>query len=83
MVPPTLVIKLWLKKTNFHILDFFSETKRQMVLHIMLGDYLDLGHYYLLNSTYRHFGRTLKIEKCKNLVSVYKTIENRKFDANL
>ena len=41
---PYISHKIMAQKLNFHIFDFFSETTK-MVLHIMLGDSLDLGHY--------------------------------------
>ena len=58
---PTLVIKLWPKNQIF---TFLTSSLKPPA---------DGASYY---ATYRHFGRTLKIVKCKNLVFVYKTFEN-------
>ena len=77
---PYISHKIIPEKPNFHIFDFSETTSRWCFILIMLEDSLDVGHYNLLNlywnSSYRHFGRTMKIEKCKNLVPVCKTFKN-------
>ena len=74
-------LKIMAQKPYFHIFDiFFSETASRMTLHIMPEDSLNLGHHNLLklkcNSTYRHSGRSLEMEKCIDLISVYETVKN-------
>ena len=77
MAPSASVIKLLLEN---HIFTFSTSSLKQPaggVSYYVRGLPKPRPEWQIIgNSTYRHFGRTLNMEKCKNLVSVYKTFKN-------
>ena len=78
MAPPTSVIKLWLEN---HIFTFSTSSLKQPAggASYYARGLLKPRLIYFVQIMVKHlqaFGRTLNIEKCKNLVSVYQHFKN-------
>ena len=81
MASPILVIQYWLEKPNFHIIFHMfpgNKSRWPFLLYpkIALIYAIIVCVKIIVNLQLQAFWQNFEIEKCKNLVSVYKTLKN-------